>query len=52
MADAIDKIISQVKKLQEKLEAMEGDNAQIAALKDKITDLESKLDRNPDFGEW
>jgi uncharacterized protein YigA (DUF484 family) len=52
MADALEKMIDQIKKLQEKIKALEAAGGENEALKERLAVMESKLTKNPDFGDW
>lgn len=50
--DALDKIIDQIKKIQEKIDALEAKGLDASALEEKIANLEASVNRNPNFGSW
>lgn len=50
--DAIKTMVAQIKKLQKKIEELQARNLETDDLRDKVTELEAKLNQSPDFGEW
>ena len=52
MADTIDTLIAQIKKMQKKIDEMEAAGKNTEAMEAKIDALEKKLNRSTDFGDW
>lgn len=50
--DAIDQIIDQIKKLQERIDALDAGGTDTSHLEEKIAELEARLNRKADFGSW
>lgn len=50
--DVIAQLTDQIKKLQSKVKAQEGNNEKIQNLLDEIAILKERLNKKADFGEW